>query len=187
MEKCLYPEGRDGKRTFWRFATVREAQKINFRTASRSAYGISSPRKHLNEFSKKDLLSTWEKELNCFNLYAQPIEDWAQMPQTITRLTAKVTPISNNGSLELVNESRTYRELRTQVIPGASKIDIRVHISQRELWILDEKTQDEHFGKRLISYLVAQAGLIPRFGLEITAKGYTGVHTWKRETRQCLH
>jgi hypothetical protein len=75
MEKCRHPGRRDGKRTFWRFASIREAQSLNFHTASRSAYGIASPRRHLNEFSKRDLLYSWKREQDCFNRFAQPIED----------------------------------------------------------------------------------------------------------------
>jgi hypothetical protein len=118
MEKCLHPGRRDGKRTFWRFASVREAQSINFRTVSRSAYGIVSPRKHLNEFSKRDLLHNWKREQGCFNLYAQPIEDWAQMPQVVAITTPRTEPIQSQNPKELAKESRIYRDLRKESTSG---------------------------------------------------------------------
>jgi hypothetical protein len=52
LERCLRESYREGKRIFWRLASVKEASEDSFRMSSRSAYGISSKRRHYNEHSR---------------------------------------------------------------------------------------------------------------------------------------
>jgi hypothetical protein len=164
MEKCLHPGRRDGKRTFWRFATIHEAQSINFRSSTRSAYGIASPRRHLNEFSKRDLLRDWKREQECFMLHGQPVEDWAKMPQVIAATTSQEEPTLIQTPKELVKGSQSYRDLRTDMT--GARLDIRVQIAIGELWTLNEKDSVRTFWEALNQLLGGTDGTDPAVWIE---------------------
>jgi hypothetical protein len=100
----------------------------------------------------------WEREMECFKMYAQPIEDWAQMSQT-TAASAPAAQPNTEEPKEIQTKSgtgsTTYRDLRTNRLPGARKIDVRVQINHCELWSLDERDSGRCFWETLNSLLGA--------------------------------
>jgi hypothetical protein len=76
-----------------------------------------------------------------FKFHAQPIEDWVQMSQTIVAATPMSQPSSEEpkgAQTQSGTDSTIHRDLGTDRLPGAWKLDGRVQINRCELWSLDE-------------------------------------------------
>jgi hypothetical protein len=135
---------------------------IHFRSASRSSYGIASPRRHLNEFSKRDLLRDWKREQEWLMMYGQPVEDWARMPQVI----AATTPREEHAPMpiKLAKGAQRYRDLRTDMT--GVRLDIGVQIATSELWTLSEKNSAQTFWNALNELLGGTDGTEPAVWVE---------------------
>jgi hypothetical protein len=145
----------EGKRRFWRFATVAEATQMHFRLSSRSAYGLVSGRRHQGELSRKDLQLRWGHEIEMFRGHAQPIRDWAQM----IRDKADRSPESPNAEANPETDQKTNGNAVVDTCSVKSEIDerkitIRVRIDRREVWRIP--AQDS--GRRLMEHLDATIG-----------------------------
>jgi hypothetical protein len=65
----------------------------------------------------------WDREMECFKRFAQPIEDWAQVSQTIAAITpTPESEISEEKSKKSQDGSTVYRDLRAnEQTPGERK------------------------------------------------------------------
>jgi hypothetical protein len=120
----------------------------------------------MNEFSKKDMRLRWQHEVEYFKRYAQPIADWAQMPQTIEASTPAVQ-VNQEEPKTCSIGSVTYRDLRKDPSLGTRKVDVRVQINLCELWTLVEADSGRCFLETLNSLLGGVNEVDPRFGLRI--------------------